>query len=426
MIEFVTLLVGLVTGVHAVEVSVTEPVAAVELRLDGQQVTRRDEPPWTFELDLGPLLLPHVLEVVGFDAEGGEVGRDRQLVNQGYQELVVGLGLEPGEGGPASVARVDWPETERLKMLEFEARLDGEQVAVDRDGRIELGPYDPSRRHLLSAEARFQLDFQATERGLFGGPLGDTLLTEVTAVPVRLEGEAELPPAAEMKGWIEVNGEPVEVLSTVTEGAAIAVVRDTLFIPTAELLVRKKREKFYARAGEILDRDDRVIFQMTQEMERDPQGFFRTFPLLPEYNEGGMWYAVTQYAPALDRPVPQHLWLALALAGKRISAVERPRAVVVLLGKRPKDTGGLRFQQAQAYVSALGAPLFVWAPEEKTWDRFSIQAGEGFFTGPEGLAELFTTLGAEIDAQRTLWIAGDHAPSEIALGETARGIRLMN
>ncbi|HEY0555325.1 MAG TPA: hypothetical protein VGG20_13760, partial [Thermoanaerobaculia bacterium] len=61
MIAFVTLLLGLISGVYPIEVKVSGPVAAVELSLDGGTPERIEAPPWVGRVDLGSGLLPHQL-----------------------------------------------------------------------------------------------------------------------------------------------------------------------------------------------------------------------------------------------------------------------------------------------------------------------------------------------------------------------------
>lgn len=83
MIEIVTLFLGLYSGAQAVAVRAAEPVAAVELRLDGETVEKRSQPPWTFRVDLGAELVPHRLVAVGYDGDGAEVGRSLRWINRG-------------------------------------------------------------------------------------------------------------------------------------------------------------------------------------------------------------------------------------------------------------------------------------------------------------------------------------------------------
>ena len=54
MIEFSTLFLGLVGGPQVVEVAVDNRVAAVEMRLDGEQIGRLEEAPWRLAIDLAP------------------------------------------------------------------------------------------------------------------------------------------------------------------------------------------------------------------------------------------------------------------------------------------------------------------------------------------------------------------------------------
>lgn len=53
MVEFVTLLLGLVVGTQAVAVSLSHGVARVEIVLDGETVEILDTPSWFANRDLG-------------------------------------------------------------------------------------------------------------------------------------------------------------------------------------------------------------------------------------------------------------------------------------------------------------------------------------------------------------------------------------
>ena len=54
MIEFATLFLSLVTGIHPVEVVVTDPVVSVEIVLDGQTVGVIEGEPWRINCNFGP------------------------------------------------------------------------------------------------------------------------------------------------------------------------------------------------------------------------------------------------------------------------------------------------------------------------------------------------------------------------------------
>src|SRR5215208_314117 len=95
-IAFLTLFLGLLTGSHPVELSVSGPVAAVELRLNGAPIGTVSGPPWVQRVDLGAGLLPHELVARALDADGNELARARQWVNLPRPAAEVSIAVEGG------------------------------------------------------------------------------------------------------------------------------------------------------------------------------------------------------------------------------------------------------------------------------------------------------------------------------------------
>ncbi len=83
MIEIVTLFLGLYSGSQMVSLRVENPVVSVELRLDGETVAEKSQPPWSVPIDLGTELAPRRLEAVGFDRSGAEIGRSQRWIHRG-------------------------------------------------------------------------------------------------------------------------------------------------------------------------------------------------------------------------------------------------------------------------------------------------------------------------------------------------------
>src|SRR3712207_6811282 len=100
MIAFATLLLGLISGVYPIEVTVSGPVAAVEFTLDGAPAGRIEGPPWIARVDLGPDLRPRVLTAHALDAEGREVAQVTQWLNLPRPPAEVDIVLEKGPEGP--------------------------------------------------------------------------------------------------------------------------------------------------------------------------------------------------------------------------------------------------------------------------------------------------------------------------------------
>src|SRR5437867_7541369 len=111
-ISFASLFLGLVVGVHPVQIAVTAPVASVELRLDGRAITTLHGPPWVFQCDFGEALRPHRLEGFGFDTGGNALGHCRQWVNMPRGSAEAEIVLERNETGTPVLARVTWDSLE--------------------------------------------------------------------------------------------------------------------------------------------------------------------------------------------------------------------------------------------------------------------------------------------------------------------------
>ncbi len=114
MIQFLTLFLGLFTGPHAVELRVAEPVAAVEVRLDGRALATLDAAPWELTIDYGSELAPHQLVAVARDASGRELDRVRRWINvsidddPGDERTAVAVVLSPAVELPAVEAMQAW------------------------------------------------------------------------------------------------------------------------------------------------------------------------------------------------------------------------------------------------------------------------------------------------------------------------------
>jgi hypothetical protein len=98
-IAFLTLFLGLTLGPQPIEVTVTGPVATIELRLDGAPAGLIAGPPWSGRIDFGQSLLPHELTARALDAQGQEIGRVQQWVNLPRSPAEVDVFLENGPAG---------------------------------------------------------------------------------------------------------------------------------------------------------------------------------------------------------------------------------------------------------------------------------------------------------------------------------------
>lgn len=114
---------GVVTGMTRFDARVIGEAASVTFYLDGRRVMSKTRPPYSLELDLGPVPRPHTVRAVAFDAAGNRLALDEVDLNAGEHRFAVRL-TSPRNGdaaaGPTEV-RVELavPEGERLDRLEL-------------------------------------------------------------------------------------------------------------------------------------------------------------------------------------------------------------------------------------------------------------------------------------------------------------------
>src|SRR6185436_1287352 len=210
-IAFLTLFLGLAAGSLPVELTVTGPVATVELLLDGAPAGRIVGPPWKGEIDLGPALAPHDLIARALDAQGNEIARVQQWLNLPRPPAEVDILLENGPAGRPAAARLTWQTVTGESPLAVAVTFDDKPLAVGADGRIRLPAWEPETSHVLTAVLRFSDALTARRDVVFGGRYGDQVATELTAVPVRVLPGKELPPPERMEGWFQAGGRPLRV-----------------------------------------------------------------------------------------------------------------------------------------------------------------------------------------------------------------------
>src|SRR5262249_18212726 len=185
MISFLTLFLGLMAGEHAVEVSVTRPVTAVVMELDGRQVAKLDSPPWKTVVDFGKELAPHEVLARALDESGREVGHVRQWVNLPRQPAEIEVLLDRDPAGVARGMTLAFASLLGPQPVSVTVTLDGRPLTVHEDLHVDLPAYDSATTHLLSVTARFRSSLHSRrDLVLGGGALGEAK-SALTALPIR-------------------------------------------------------------------------------------------------------------------------------------------------------------------------------------------------------------------------------------------------
>lgn len=456
MVEFLSVLIGLYTGVHPVELTATAEVATIEVQLDGAAYTVLDGPPWTLHCDFGPDPTPHELVAIARDADGDELDRATRWVNLADSGAAAAMSLESDAAGRPVAVRLSWESIGVRRPRAVEVLFDGEPLPVKDPRRVPLPRYDPEVIHFVSAVLTFTDQQVSRLEASFGGALGAEVRTELTAVAVLLERGAAIPRPAEMRGWFVKRGEPLAVHGVEKGPAEVIFVRD----PT----VQPHLERFGDLAlGRVPGSDERgPDTTRAAEIRRRQRGMPKSDPLrhlamlgtgvhlrfmapgaapLPGDDlESGMFLHSPTYDATdggflrisqqpMQARFPMQLVDALATAGMAVHATHRRRAVVALLGDTDDDRSQYEPEAVRTYLRQLHVPLAVWsfagdAPDARWREARYVGAGPRARKVPDRFEEALDDLRQTLKRQRIVWLEGRHLPQEIELSPTARGISL--
>jgi hypothetical protein len=435
VLTFLSLFLGLVTGVRPVELAVGKDVAAVEIRLDGKLLGVLKEARWRIDVDFGSVPEPHHLEATGFDVSGQQVARVLQKINLHRSLAEANLLIEPGVGGRNRIARLTWQSAIAERPERLGVTFDGTPIAAPDPARIALPPFVPERVHFLRADLEFPTGISTSAEITFGGENRDRTQAELTAVPV-LPAKKKLLPEKDMEGWFLADGTPVKVVAEEEGPGEIAVVLDEAArLPLARLVEFYRPAPIvpgtipFNRARDVapLRKGQRVRFQWTFPEVREHSGTrFELFPQSQDFlagTAGLLWMMTHVFPPAA--PEERRFADAVAVAALNVSAESRPRAIVLLLAGS-KDASALGAAAAQTFLSRLGVPLFVWtvgtgAREAKAWNATQMAD----VSTPAAFEEAASKLVTFVEHERMVWLEGVHLPQSISLSPKASGLTLV-
>jgi hypothetical protein len=385
-ITFATALLGLVLGVHPVELVVHGDVARVELLLDGELVGQRTEPPWEIPCDFGEALSPHELVAVAWDADGKEVGRVGQWVNfprfaSSRAEVTLDRGTALLDRTPIAVEVDRRGRTLDAQSLADRFTVEGRPVTavavekgpaevvvvMDRaaqDGFLEMAGFSPSRRE----EGR-----------------------PITEAPI----DHTIP------SWPH----PGDLLSRGGDSAVGAMDRRREHLETDMRLEEDQRLRFLWPHQEAVEEDGDDAVR--------PALFQHTRGLSPKYG-GMLWLLAVANQPVFS-PEEQRLSDAVAAAGLTTAVSGRRRAVILILSEHPSDASRLSPPAVRSYLEDLGVPLHVWAVGPVPDEVAEAWGGVREVPKKRELRRAVKELSKSLERQQIVWLDGLFLPQEVAL-----------
>ena len=443
-IAFLTLFFGLITGPVPVELSVQEPVAAVEILLDGQRVGRLDGPPWKTQIDFGRELLPREVVARALDAEGREIGRARALANVPNSLTKVEILLEGAPGAAPKAAQVVWKHLKGTKPRYVSLIFDGLPVKLDKNSRAVLPSHSLKTLHVLTAEIKFSSTEILRKDVAYGGEYGSEVSTELTAVPVRVRG-GELPKAEELSGWFTAAGQPLTATAVENGPGELYVIRSPTAQATAKSLFlrlladpQKRRRSLSAaetrrirQAMKLGDEDNFLfVFPIPQRFRAagERSDLFEISPSIPA-TEGGLPYLVMSSSRRVPGDAGQQtsgvrLADAAAVSGLAATAQSRRRAVLLLLTGEP-DESAFDSARVRRFLAAIRVPLIVWYLDPPDGRSLAAWGPGEVISDRTSLERAVNNLRAELDSQRIVFVDGSHLPQSIALTPAARQVELV-
>jgi hypothetical protein len=445
MIAFATLLLGLISGVYPIEVTVGGQVTAVEITLDGAPAGRIDGPPWVARVNLGSDLRPRELTAHGLDAEGKEIAHVTQWLNLPRPPAEVDIVLENGADGTPKAAALAWQSVNGVKPASIGLTLDGRALPVDERGHAELPPRDLKVLHILTAELWFPPGLLARKDVVYGGEYGSEVSTELTAVPVRLHPGASLPPPEGLQGWFAAGGQPLPVAAVEDGPGKVILVRLPSGTEISSKLVPGRRGSALGfRNGRLqlgsgenagsfrnemrLGKEDKVRFlslsSSPYKSSRVPAELFDMSRQLGYEDGGFFWYLTNSRVLADSGGRERRVTDAVAVAGLQAAAENYRRAVVLVLGRDSDDSSRYDPDTVRRYLESIHVPLFVWSLYGPNTAAAKRWGGAEDISSFYKLSTAVTRLRKELESQRIVWLEGRHLPQSIALSGSVQGVEL--
>jgi hypothetical protein len=432
MVVFLTLFLGLTSGMQPVEVQVEEAVAQVTIELDGRPVTSVAGPPWLALVNFGAAVVPHTLDAVAYDADGRELDRTRQWVNLPRDPAETTLLLTGEEDGEGIVAQLNWQTVFVSEPTAVRVTLDGVPIEVADPRRFSLPDLDPERMHFLRAEVDFAEGVHSMAELVFGGLYTDEVNTELTGLPVLFDDPDAEPSPAELEGWFVKDGDPLRVVAIEEGPVEIVAVLDQAIWEAVDMMARVARGR---AVGTGRSADGRIlrlaplrktyVLRFIAPFSEDRQGDGASFDLFRRSEDlsgldGGFFFHLTRHLPRGDDS-PQRLADAVAVAGMSAASRDRRRAVVLLTTGQAEDASHFTGRQAREYLEALRVPLRVWSVDDA---REALLEEWGEAAPSDSLSRLekqVKRLVHELDRQRIVWLDGVHLPQSIELSPESTG-----
>ncbi len=431
MIEFATLLIGLLAGERMVELAVQHPITSVVIVLDGETVAELEGPPWRAKIDLGQALQPHRLAAHGYDKDGNWIDSTDQVLNYNRSSFETTILLDPHPSAPPKTGRVVWRGALNDPPVAIDLSFDGRQLSTDDHGRFSIPLHDPEEMHVLEAMVLFDRQHSASAVLTFGGVYGDQLTSALTAIPLTSPADQAWS-SEQVRDWITVRGRRPDVFK-VTSGSGLLVVLRGYDIEAVMPRARTSTQRLHPKA--LPHRLGYAVSAISPRPLKGHAGTFRVTDLGTVTPQQGLRPVVLRRRPLVpDRGADgrslqrkgQKIWDALAVAGTQASASGRPRAVLLMMDSGKRDKSDLEPGEAIRYLEQIHVPLFIWGANQTILDQIGTLGSSRPYLGGSQIDTMCIDIAQELASQTVVWLQGAYIPDEVTLVEAVpSGVRFV-
>jgi hypothetical protein len=409
-VVFLSLFLGLITGMQSVVLQVDDAVKSVRIELRGREVARLDKTPWSARVDFGTTLTPGQLTAIAYDGGGKEIARTSQLINLSRPAAELDIVITREGKRPVQAELVG---RHRLHKDPQSAKLtiDGTSVRVGRDFRARLPEVDLVHPHILAAEMQFE-DGEVARRDLvLQTEFSSSVALEWTPLLV-MTGGGKQPNTPD--GCFTVAGVPIKASSVEKSDAFIVLVKDPA---TRTPLAAYGDLKFDAGTAE------RILWPVSRPFNAPGQPTAIAFPQSVNHGKTATisWLLTQRLTPAPSATEPRQFTDAVAVAA--LSALERgQRRAVVLIVSRIADQSLYQPQIVRRYLEEVGVPLFVWSADGPRPDLAAAWGQIEDISASGGLEAAHRRLDDALTRQRIVWLATDPLTALSAEGAERCGL----
>lgn len=402
---FLTVFLGLISGLQPVHLRVDATVKSVKLTLDGREVARLTQAPWRTTVDFGQTIEPAELVAIGYDERGEEVGRVSQILNLARPIAEAQILVHDADGLPAYVDLVGH-HLQFAKPTTGSVRVDGVKVKVS-GLRARLPQLDWTRSHVISAELNFQDGSVARSELVLNGGYSEAVGSQLSPAFVKTESAS-----TDIKDCVFADDTKLRVSAVERNSALIIFVLDPNRAGARRIFDRWRPFMNPALRNETTlpaNMVARVVWPIAEYFTEKGGGTSILFQHTDDISvsKAGLMWLLSLYPD--DHPTdnhPRQFADAIAVGAVQTFMPPRPGAVVYVLSDTP-DKSHHRPAQVRPYLDAIHVPLFVWSLEGARPD-LAFSWGEVVdISTPERFRTAIDTLKRTVEAERVAWVAAD-------------------